>query len=332
MARYPHTSLQIIARDTEDTKRLLRMAGPRGVRVLRSTGGPEDDGHLLQAMIDAGGWDVWRLGGGSAPFAPSLGFDSSIGTAAVTAWHEMVNGPADRKLALLADGDWRARARHDWDHPLPEQNSFKDLDIFVLSDSENGTGPVDITLEDLARARGLHPSDALADWILANGIGSRYHKKRFGLLPELEEKKVRDGIADPNAVMGATDAGAHVHMFCGGGGNAYMLTHWCKERGVPVEQAVHCLTGRTASFFSLADRGVIDVGRRGDLAVFALDEIEIRSPKRVHDLPDGGWRFSRPPAGFRATVVAGVPTVIDGEPTGAMPAAVGSARISAAGG
>src|SRR4051794_14880838 len=130
MACYPHASLQVIARDTNDTKRLLRMAGPRGIRVLRSTGGPEDDGHLLQGMIDEGAFDVWRLGGGAAPFAPSLGFDSSIGTAAVPAWHELVNGPQgpsgpterdeDRKLALLADPDWRARARQDWDNPLPE--------------------------------------------------------------------------------------------------------------------------------------------------------------------------------------------------------------------
>jgi N-acyl-D-aspartate/D-glutamate deacylase len=110
-----------------------------------------------------------------------------------------------------------------------------------------------------------------------------------------------------------------------------MLTHWSREKGVPVEHAVHCLTGRTAAFFSLHDRGVIEVGRRADLAVFALDEIDIKSPTRVHDLPDGGWRFSRPGAGFRATVVAGVPTVLDGKPTGAMPASVGHARLSSGG-
>jgi N-acyl-D-aspartate/D-glutamate deacylase len=85
------------------------------------------------------------------------------------------------------------------------------------------------------------------------------------------------------------------------------------------------MTQRSARFFSLHDRGTIAEGVRGDLAVFALDEIETRDLERVHDLPDGGWRFTRPGAGFRATVVAGVPTVLGGAPTGARPAAIGDA-------
>jgi len=32
---------------------------------------------------------------------------------------------------------------------------------------------------------------------------------------------VLTGVADPKAVMGGTDAGAHMHMFCGGGGNCW---------------------------------------------------------------------------------------------------------------
>ena len=79
---------------------------------------------------------------------------------------------------------------------------------------------------------------------------------------------------------------------------------------------------------------ILDEGRgvtRQELVWLALDEIDMKSPKRVHDLPDGGWRFSRPSAGFRATVVAGTPTVLDGKPTGEMPANVGHARLSSGG-
>ena len=89
------------------------------------------------------------------------------------------------------------------------------------------------------------------------------------------------------------------------------------------------MTQRNASFFSLNDRGVIETGKRGDLAVFALDEIETRDFVRAHDLPDGGWRFTRPSAGFRATVVGGTPTVLDGQPTGERPTAIGNAIRSA---
>ena len=44
-----------------------------------------------------------------------------------------------------------------------------------------------------------------------------------------------------------------------------------------------------------------------------------RPEERRYDVPHGTWRFTRPPAGFRATVVAGTPTWLDGDDTGARP-------------
>ncbi len=95
-----------------------------------------------------------------------------------------------------------------------------------------------------------------------------------------------------------------------------------------VEQAVHFLTKRSTDFFSLNDRGVVAVGKRADLNVFSLDEIALHDLARVHDLPEGDYRFTRPSAGFRATLVGGVATVLDGRPTGACPAALSSARVA----
>ena len=81
----------------------------------------------------------------------------------------------------------------------------------------------------------------------------------------------------------------------------YLLTHYVRDRGLlAVEEAVHALTGRTAAFFGLADRGVVAPGKAGDLAVFALDEIELRQEVRAYDVPFGSWRLTRPAAGFRA--------------------------------
>ena len=324
LARYPHATLQVIARDREQRHHVLRRALGRGIRCL-SLG---DGVRSLTAAEE--GLDIWHLGGGNEPSTPMLGFESSIAAAAVPAWHQMINGPAADKLRLLADPDWRARARHDWDHPLDEQNAFRagSLHVLILSDSETGAGPIDISLADLAAERALHPSDALADWVLANGIGSRYTKLSVTPAIDVEtmDARTRENFFDPHALIGGTDAGAHLKMFCGAGSNLYLLTHWVRdEQALSIEQGVHCMTARNADFFSLHDRGTIAVGRRGDLNVFALDEIETRALVRRHDLPDGSWRFSRPSAGFRATVVAGVPTMLDGEPTGNLPAAMGNA-------
>ena len=79
----------------------------------------------------------------------------------------------------------------------------------MLSDSENGTGPIDISLEDLAKERNLHPSDALADWVLANGLGSRYTRLQMGPDSEGREAMVRRNIDDARAVMGGTGARRH---------------------------------------------------------------------------------------------------------------------------
>jgi N-acyl-D-amino-acid deacylase len=327
LARHRHATLQVIARGATDRRRVLEKSLARGVPVMSLGDGV---GGITDTDLP-----VYRLGGGAEPFSPRLGFESTIAAAAVPAWHEMINGPAENKLRLLADPSWRARARHDWDNPLDEQNAFRkeQLHALILSDSDNGVGPEGISLQDLAAQRALHPSDALADWVLTNGIGSRYTK--LSVRPqdtqhEMDER-AKAAFDDPYALIGGTDAGAHLNMFCGAGANVYVLTHWARDEGaISIEQAVHCMTQRNASFFSLNDRGVIETGKRGDLAVFALDEIETRDFVRAHDLPDGGWRFTRPSAGFRATVVAGTPTVLDGQPTGERPTTIGNAIRSAA--
>ncbi len=282
IARYPHATFQVIARAATDRRRALEKACARGIRCLSL-------GDGVGGAKKEEGLEIWHLGGGNQPFQPMLGFEASIAAAAVPPWHEMINGPADDKLRKLADPEWRAAAREAWDNPLPEQNSFRaeQLDIFILSDSENGTGPVDISLKDLAEQRGVHPSDALADWVLANGIGSRYTKLSSTVVPLTDDQRremMTASLHDPFAIVGGTDAGAHLTMFCGAGSNLYLLTHWARdEEAVSIEQAIHCMTQRSAEFFSLHDRGVIEVGKRADLTVFALDEIEtawLRAPLR----------------------------------------------------
>jgi N-acyl-D-aspartate/D-glutamate deacylase len=248
----------------------------------------------------------------------------------------MINGPTERKRDLLADPEWRARARAAWDDPLPEQNAFHrdTLHLLMLTDSENGVGPTGISLAELAAERGQHPSDALADWVLANGLGSRYLKQNNTSVPMTDDDRRAQVVYDasnPYALMGGTDAGAHLTMFCGAGSNLHLVTHWARDEGaITLEQAVHCLTQRSADFFGLDDRGVVEPGRRGDLTVFAVDELQTGGLERRYDLPDGGYRLSRSPAGFRAVSVAGELTVADDEPTGARPARLG-ARAAATG-
>ena len=137
---------------------------------------------------------------------------------------------------------------------------------------------------------------------------------------QLDDDEVVRQLRDPNTLTNINDSGAHLQLFCGAGQNVYLFTHYVRDTGqLRIEEAVHSVTGRTAGFFGFTDRGIIEPGRLGDLAVFSLDEIEMRREMRTHDVPHGSWRFTRPAAGFRATTVRGVPTWLDGEATGALP-------------
>jgi len=236
-------------------------------------------------------------------------------------WHEVVTAEGDEaKLRLLRDAAWRARARHSWDHEALKTSPFPQPRGVVLDNSSNGAGPVGIPLGDFADQLGVHCSDALAEWFVRNGVASTVTMPPWAK----DEEMVVRLCKDPRSVGNISDAGAHGQMFCGMGYNILLFSHFVRETGaLSVEEAVHVQTGKLASHFGVGDRGEIAVGKRADLTVFALGEVDLRPQRKVYDVPDGKgghtWRWTRDPAPVRLTLVNGVPTFEDGKPTGARP-------------
>ena len=273
------------------------------------------------ARLKAEGIDIWP---GYAHVSPTstLSLVKSLIFAQSNdyVWHEVVVAEThEEKARLLADPDWRARARESWDTKAwPHSPMNNPQDLFLL-DSENGAGPVGGTLKEFAEARGLHRSDAMAQWILENGTKSTVHMAPF---PKDEGLTV-DLMLDPQTVGNISDAGAHLQMLCGGGENILLFTQYVKQGRLSLEQAVHVKTGKLANFFGLHDTGELKVGRRADVAVFDLNEIGYRNMEKRFDVPDGDggttWRFTRPPAPMRLTLVNGVVTFDGKAYTGARP-------------
>ena len=58
---------------------------------------------------------------------------------------------------------------------------------------------------------------------------------------------------------------------------------------------------------------------RADLNLIDLDAMRLHAPEMVFDLPAGGRRLIQRVDGYKATVVAGCVTYVDGEPTGERP-------------
>jgi N-acyl-D-aspartate/D-glutamate deacylase len=75
----------------------------------------------------------------------------------------------------------------------------------------------------------------------------------------------------------------------------------------------------TSRHIGLTDRGTLEVGMRADINVIDLDNLTLRKPRLVADLPAGGKRMLQDANGYRATLVAGEPILVDDQLTGARP-------------
>jgi N-acyl-D-amino-acid deacylase len=240
-------------------------------------------------------------------------------------WHRVIRARGEEKARLLQDPEWRAAARAEWDRvPLAifPHRRLHTVRVVEVIGEENARW-LGGTLADVVEADGVHPLDAFADFVLANGC-------RPGLVAVGVSNADVDGVArlltDPAVLVSSSDAGAHLQMLCASGDTTLLLTRHVRERGdFTLEQAVHELTGRQVDAFGFSGRGLVRVGAVADLVVFALDELHYDDDEFVHDLPDGGPRLRRPEGGYRATIVDGVVVQRGGELTGALPGRVISA-------
>ena len=124
----------------------------------------------------------------------------------------------------------------------------------------------------------------------------------------------------PASILGNSDAGAHLQMMCATGDSTLLLTRHVRDRGdFSVDGRELQLTGRQATTFGMAGRGVLRVGAIADVTVFDLDELHWDKEVFVNDLPGAGPRFRRPDGGYRYTITGGEVTQEHGTLTGSRP-------------
>ncbi len=254
------------------------------------------------------------------PFDLRIGWDRSVMFNDMPAsWAPVIRSDPAGKRAQLGDPAWREVARREWDAAtlsvLPTWDiSRLRLITVTRPELERWVGH---TLADLVAERGGHPSDVLADWVLENDLDPGVVAS--GVSND-DVDEVGEILRHPATVIGASDNGAHVAMFCAAGDSTLFLTRYVRDRGaLSLEAAVHELTGKQAASLGFGGRGVIAPGRAGDLVVFDLDELRWEQDAMVADLPGGGQRLRRPPGGYRHTIVAGQVVQTEGELTGARP-------------
>jgi N-acyl-D-aspartate/D-glutamate deacylase len=133
---------------------------------------------------------------------------------------------------------------------------------------------------------------------------------------------VGEMLAHRYTVPGLGDGGAHVGTICDGSFPTTLLTMWGRDRDhgrLKLPFLVQRQCRDTALTVGLHDRGILAPGYRADLNVIDFEHLTARRPEVRYDLPAGGRRLIQRADGYLHTVVAGVETYTDGEPTGALP-------------
>jgi N-acyl-D-aspartate/D-glutamate deacylase len=154
-----------------------------------------------------------------------------------------------------------------------------------------------VPLPQLAGAR-----DPL-DWFCERPLGQQMIAKLF----QNDDAGVAPLLRHEAGVIALSDAGAHLIYFCDAGFGLHFLAHWVRETGTfTLPEAVRRLTSDPARKYRIPDRGAIREGAFADLLLFDPATVGVSNLKRLRDLPGGGARMIREPAGVHGVWVNGV--------------------------
>ena len=126
-----------------------------------------------------------------------------------------------------------------------------------------------------------------------------------------------------DVLLGGSDAGAHLDRMLGSPYPTRFVADCLRGRQLmPLERAVHLMTDAPARLFGLRDRGRLAPGYRADVVVFDPATVDATPARIAFDLPGESKRLLADPLGVVRVLVNGRETIVDGEPTGALPGTV----------
>ena len=211
----------------------------------------------------------------------------------------------EERLAAYRDPAWRASA---W----AELSSGFGLNWRAISVAESDARPdlVGRTMPELASEWGVTPLDAMLDVALEDDLTTRF----MSVLANNDPEGIAWLLPRDHVLLGLADSGAHVSQLCDACFSTDLLGNWVRDRGVmPLERAIHKLTGEPAGVYGLSDRGLLAEGKAADVVVFNPDTVAPGPLRRVHDFPANGERLvADAPVGVTHTLVNGVPIRVDG--------------------
>jgi len=219
-------------------------------------------------------------------------------------------GTLKDKLDRLSDAHTRERIRQEVLERLTAED-WHDTMVASCEADENRRWE-GMRLDEVAREMGLDPFDALCELLIAET------GRVQGIFFRMKEENLEEILTWPFVMIGSDGASRNVekarltgkpHPRCYGTATR-VLGRYVREKGIlSLETAVWKLSGFPARRLGLANRGLIAHNVIADVVVFDADVVGDRA---TYEDPH---RYS---VGIEHVIVNGVPTVTNGEHTGAL--------------
>jgi N-acyl-D-aspartate/D-glutamate deacylase len=255
----------------------------------------------------------------------NMSFSSFCGLWLLPGWQQILGVPVAERIQRLQDPDTRLRLlENSLSQAAGVFRRLADWGDYVIGDTYSAAneGLKGRVVRDVAIERGKSSFGTLLDIVIADEL-----KTILWPTPQdddAESWRMRAELwQDGRAMIGGSDAGAHLDRMCG----APYPTRWLADciRGrklVSVEFAVKMMTSQPAKLFGLVDRGELREGACADIVVFNPDEIGSEEAMLVTDLPGNSSRLTAGSFGVKRVLVNGVTIVENGVANGAVPGTV----------
>jgi N-acyl-D-aspartate/D-glutamate deacylase len=252
--------------------------------------------------------------------SPRVCFANGFLLDTIPGWEKPMALPHDEKKAMLASTDGRRALREGFEG-AKQVFGVANWAFYTVSETFTPqTKPYEgRSVGDIAKEEGKDPFDAMLDIVVADDLMTGFG---FPSRPESDDDwNARIEVwRDGRAVIGASDAGAHLDFLATFNYSTALLGAAVRERGLlPIEEAVHLLTDVPARLYGLRERGRLQEGWHADIVVIDPSTVGPHPVRMRFDLPTGAPRLFGAADGIDHVLVNGTEIVDHGEFTDARP-------------
>ncbi len=337
VSRHEGTGLELLPNPTlsSEMREMLAdisIAGQRPVNwnMILVTGQPEAE-QLVARQLEAS--DYARARGGevialtlSCPTVVYMNLKSGQTFDAMPGlWREVFKWPVEQRLARFADPDVRRQLAADLASVSGGMEVISRIEAYtvVSTPSARNKSYEGRRIGAIAAEEGKAAIDVLLDIALADDLMTIFSPDIGGDSQAAYELRGKLW-ADDRVLIGASDAGAHLDTIDTFSCSTALLQKGVREHKViGLEQAVHKITGRPATYFGLIDRGLIAEGYHADIVIFDEATVGRGATYYRYDLPgEGAFRLYADALGIDRVFVNGVQIVENGVHSGKLPGKV----------